>query len=152
MTSEAFKRKLTAILSADVKGYSRLMGKDEVWTVQTLNVYRNVIASLIEQHRGKIVDSPGDNVHTEFASAFDAVKCAVEIQKELKVKNAELPENRKMEFLIGVNFGDVIEEEDRIYGDGVYIAARLEAALCPSIMTSGRSRFYVDHRIARKLP
>jgi TolB-like protein/cytochrome c-type biogenesis protein CcmH/NrfG len=126
MTTEALKRKLTAILSADVKGYSRLMGEDEEATVRTLTSYREIMSSLINQHRGRVVDSPGDNVLAEFASVVDAVQGAVEIQQALKARNAELPENRKMEFRIGINLGDVIEEGERIYGDGVNIAARVE--------------------------
>ena len=126
MTTERVKRKLSAILSADVEGYSRLMGEDEVATVRTLENYRKVMADLIQQHRGRVVDSPGDNLLAEFASVVDAVHCAVEIQQVLKAKNAELPENRRMEFRIGVNLGDVIEEGERIYGDGVNIASRVE--------------------------
>jgi adenylate cyclase len=123
---ERAKRKLSAILSADVKGYSRLMGEDEEATVRTLKAYRELIAELTEKHRGRIVDSPGDNVLAEFSSVVDGVRCAVEIQEELKVRNAELPEERRMEFRIGVNLGDVIEDEERLYGDGVNIAARVE--------------------------
>ena len=126
MTTQEVKRKLTAILSADVKGYSRLMGEDEVGTIRTLNAYKEVMANLIQQHRGRVVDAPGDNLLAEFASVVDAVQCAVVIQKELKTCNAEFPENRRMEFCIGINLGDVIEEGDKIFGDGVNIAARLE--------------------------
>jgi adenylate cyclase len=126
MTTQEIKRKLTAILSADVKGYSRLMGEDEEWTVHTLTTYKDVIRGLIQQHRGRVVDAPGDNILAEFASVVDAVQCAVEIQQVLRAKNAMLPENRRMEFRIGINLGDVIEEGDTIYGDGVNIAARLE--------------------------
>ena len=126
MTEEPVKRKLSAILSADVKGYSRLMGEDEVGTIRTLEEYRQVMSGLIKKHRGRVVDSPGDNVLAEFASVVDAVESAVEIQKELKGKNAELPENRRMHFRIGINLGDVVEEGERIYGDGVNIAARIE--------------------------
>jgi len=126
MTAEKFKRKLTAILSADVKGYSRLMGEDEEWTLRTLNAYKGVMRSLVQQHRGRVISSPGDNVLAEFASVVDAVQCAVEIQQVLRAKNAMLPENRRVEFRIGINLGDVIEEEDSIYGDGVNIAARME--------------------------
>ncbi|MBW1677450.1 MAG: adenylate/guanylate cyclase domain-containing protein, partial [Deltaproteobacteria bacterium] len=126
MTQEGFKRKLSAILSADVKGYSRLMGEDEEATIRTLKGYRELIAERTEKHRGRVVDSPGDNVLTEFGSVVDAVRCAVEIQEELKVRNTELPENRQMKFRIGVNLGDVIEDEKRLYGDGVNIAARVE--------------------------
>jgi adenylate cyclase len=126
MAEERAKRKLSAILSADVKGYSRLMGEDELATVRTLEAYREMIAKVIRNYSGRVVDSPGDNLLAEFASVVDAVESAVEIQKELKAKNAELPENRRMEFRIGINLGDVIEEGDRIYGDGVNIAARVE--------------------------
>src|SRR4030067_893797 len=127
MTTQEVKRKLTAILSADVKGFSRLMGEDEKGTVRTLNAYKEVMANLIQQHRGRVVDAPGDNVLADFASVVDAVECAAEIQKELKTRNAELPENRRMEFRIGVNLGDVIEDGEQILGDGVNIAARLES-------------------------
>jgi adenylate cyclase len=123
---ERAKRKLSAILSADVKGYSRLMGEDELGTVRTLEAYREMIAEVIKNYRGRVVDSPGDNVLAEFASVVDAVESAVEIQRELKAKNAEMPENRRMEFRIGINLGDVIEEGKRIYGDGVNVAARIE--------------------------
>ncbi|NIS69819.1 MAG: hypothetical protein GTO12_12970, partial [Proteobacteria bacterium] len=126
MTEESFKRKLTAILSADVKGYSRLMSQDEEATVKTLKQHRETISVRILDHRGRVVDAPGDNILAEFGSVVDAVKCAVEIQKALKTKNAGLPEDRRMHFRIGVNLGDVIEEEDRIYGDGVNVAARVE--------------------------
>ena len=95
MTAEKFKRKLTAILSADVKGYSRLMGEDEESTLRTLKEYKEVMGSRIQQHRGRIVGAAGDNVLAEFASVVDAVQCAVEIQQVLRAKNALLPENRQ---------------------------------------------------------
>src|SRR5512139_1846244 len=126
MTTQEVNRKLTAILSADVKGYSRLMSEDEVGTIHTLNAYKEVMAGLIQHHHGRVVDAIGDNLLAEFASVVDAVQCAVEIQKELITRNADLPENRRMEFRIGVNLGDVVEEKDRIFGDGVNIAARME--------------------------
>jgi len=124
--NDGFKRKLTAILSADVEGYSRLMDDDEAATVRTLTAYRSAITDLVQQFSGRVVDSPGDNILAEFTSVVGAVSCAVEIQRELAERNAELPDERKMQFRIGVNLGDVIEEEDRIYGAGVNIAARLE--------------------------
>ncbi len=126
MTTQKVKRKLSAILSADVKGYSRLMGEDEETTLRTLNAYKEVIGSLLQQYRGRVVGTAGDSVLAEFASVVDAVQCAVEIQQVLRAKNAMVPENRRMEFRIGINLGDVIEEGDTIYGDGVNIAARLE--------------------------
>ncbi|MCU0559566.1 MAG: adenylate/guanylate cyclase domain-containing protein [Desulfobacterales bacterium] len=124
--AQELKRKLTAVLSADVKGYSRLMGEDEEWTVRTLDTFKNVRKNIIPQHRGRVVDSTGDNLLAEFASVVDAVQAAVEIQQVLKAKNSLLPENRRMEFRIGINLGDVIEEGERIFGDGMNIAARLE--------------------------
>ena len=126
MADEGFERKLAAILSADVEGYSRLMDDDEEATVRTLTSYRTVISGLVQQYGGRVVDSPGDNILAEFKSVVDAVNCAVEIQRDIAGQNAELPDERKMKFRIGVNLGDVIEEENRIYGAGVNIAARLE--------------------------
>ena len=122
----AFKRKLTAILSADVVGYSRLMEDNDEATIQTLNAYRILITSYVQQHRGRVVDTTGDNLLAEFSSIVDAVKCAVETQKEINQQNTDLSDNRRMLFRIGVNLGDIVEEDDRIYGDGVNIAARLE--------------------------
>jgi len=149
MTTEDVKRKLTAILSADVKGYSRLMGEDEVATVRTLTKYRETMSTLIRQHRGRVVDSPGDNLLAEFASVVDAVQCAVEVQQVFKAKNADLPENRKMEFRIGVNLGDVIEEGERIYGDGVNIAARVEGlAEAGGICISGSAYEQIENKLA----
>ncbi len=126
MKSPKVQRKLTAILSADVKGYSRLMADDDVATVQTLTAYRELMSSGVQQHQGRVVDSPGDNVMAEFPSVVNAVTCAVEIQKGLNERNSELPENRRMEFRIGIDLGDVIVEGEQIYGDGVNIAARVE--------------------------
>ncbi|MBW1944404.1 MAG: adenylate/guanylate cyclase domain-containing protein, partial [Deltaproteobacteria bacterium] len=122
MNEKRAKRKLSAIFSADVKGYSRLMGDDELATVETLKEYRELMGTLIRQFHGRVVDSPGDNLMAEFGSAVDAVDCAVKVQEGLKPRNSELPENRRMEFRIGVNLGDVIADGDRIYGDGVNIA------------------------------
>src|SRR5512136_1393034 len=103
MVTEGFKRKLTAVFSADVVGYSRLMGEDETGTLRILEIYKRVMSDLIRQHRGRVVDSPGDNVLAEFASVVDAVQCAVAVQKELHSRNSELPETRRMRFRIGVN-------------------------------------------------
>jgi len=149
MSMEGFKRKLTTIFSADVEGYSRLMGEDEAGTVKTLTAYREIMAELIKQHRGRVVDFPGDNLLAEFSSVVEAVECAVEIQMELKGKNEELPENRRMEFRMGINLGDVIEEADRIYGDGVNVAARIEGlADAGGIYISGT----VYDQVENKLP
>ncbi|MBN1625068.1 MAG: hypothetical protein JW944_00975 [Deltaproteobacteria bacterium] len=148
MTTEEFHRKLTAILSADAVGYSRLMGDDEAATVKILETYKGVMSSLIRQHRGRIVDSPGDNLLAEFGSVVDAVQCAVSIQKELQTRNADLPESRRMKFRIGINLGDVIEEEDRIYGDGVNIAARLEAIADPGGICISKTAFdYIENKL-----
>jgi adenylate cyclase len=148
MTIEGFRRKLTAILSADVKGYSRLMGQDEEATVRTLTEFREVMATLIQEHRGRVVDSPGDNLLAEFPSVVDAVHCAAEIQQVLGVKNAALSENRRMEFRIGINLGDVIEEGDRIYGDGVNIAARVEGLAQPGgICISGSAYEQIENKL-----
>jgi len=118
MTTQEVRRKLTAILSADVKGYSRLMGGDEVGTIHTLNNYKETISNLIQHHHGRVVDAPGDNVLAEFASVVDAVQCAVDIQKELKNRNVQLSENRRMEFRIGVNLGMWLRMESRFWETG----------------------------------
>ncbi len=149
MAEKGFKRKLAAILSSDVEGYSRLMGEDEEATVRTLMVYREVLTTLIQQHNGKVLDSPGDNLLAEFVSVVDAVQCAVAVQKEIKARNEELSENRRMQFRIGINLGDVIQEEERIYGDGVNIAARLEGLAEPGGICISKTAF--DH-IESKLP
>jgi adenylate cyclase len=149
MSEERVKRKLSAILSADVVGYSRLMQEDEVSTVRTLEAYRKVMSDLIEQFRGRVVDSPGDNLLSEFSSVVDAVQCAVEIHEVIRAKNEELPEDRRMLFRIGVNLGDVIEEGDRIYGDGVNIAARLEGlAEAGGICISGSAHEQIKNKLA----
>ncbi len=143
------ERKLTAIFSADVKGYSRLMGEDEEATIRTLTAYRELMAALIQQYRGRVVDSPGDNLLAEFASVVDAVRCAVEVQHELRVRNAELPDQRKMEFRIGINVGDVVVEGEKLYGDGVNIAARLEGLAEPGgICISGTVHDQIENKLA----
>ena len=149
MTNQDLKRKLSAIFSADVKGYSRLMGEDELSTISTLKKYRNIIATLIQNLGGRVVDSPGDNLLAEFSSVIDAVQCAVEIQKQLKFENDELPESRRMKFRIGINSGDIIEDEERIYGDGVNVAARIESLAYPGgVCISGT----VYDQIGKRLP
>jgi adenylate cyclase len=125
------------------------MQDDEAATVRILEVYKQIFSDLIKQHRGRVVDSPGDNLLAEFASVVDAVQCAVAVQKELQARNSELPENRRMLFRIGVNLGDVIDEGERIYGDGVNIAARLESIADPGGICVSKTAF--DH-IESKLP
>ena len=148
VTQEGFKRKLTAILSADVVGYSRLMDDNEEATIRTLNDYRVSITSLIQQYRGRVVDAIGDNLLAEFVSVVDAVNCSVETQRDLTERNAELPYERKMEFRIGVNVGDVVDEGGRIYGDGVNIAARVEGlAEAGGICISGRVYDQVENKL-----
>src|SRR5215475_5513429 len=143
------ERKLTAILSADVKGYSRLMGEDDASTVRTLTTHRALMTSLIQHHKGRVVDSPGDNLLAEFVSVVDAVQCAVAIQRQLQVQNAEVPEQRRMAFRIGVNLGDVIVEDGRLYGDGVNITARLESlAEAGGICLSGVVYDQVKNKLA----
>jgi len=148
MAEEGFKRKLAAILSADVEGYSRLMDDDEEATVRTITSYRSAITDLVQQYRGRVVDSPGDNILADFTSVVDAVNCAVEIQRDLAERNTELAYNRKMQFRIGVNLGDVIEEDGRIYGDGVNIAARVESlSEAGGICISGRAHDQVENKL-----
>ena len=148
MTKEGLKRKLVAILSADVEGYSRHMGDDEVGTIHTLTAHKETMTLLVRQYSGRVVDTPGDNLLAEFASAVDAVECAVEIQRNLAERNEELAEARKMFFRIGVNVGDVIEKEGRIYGDGVNIAARVEGlAEAGGICISGRVYDQVENKL-----
>lgn len=131
MAEKDFKRKLTAVIVADVVGYSRLMEEEDMTTVRNLREYQKVIASHISHYRGRVVDSPGDNLLAEFKSVVDAVQCSVQIQLELAERNAKISDNRKMEYRIGVNLGDVIQEGKKIYGDGINVAARLEALAEP---------------------
>ena len=143
------KRKLAAILSADVKGYSRLTEADEEGTHRTLTAYREAMVALIARHDGRVVGTAGDSVLAEFASSVEAVHCAAAVQEELGNRNAELPENKRLEFRIGINLGDVIVERDSIYGDSVNVAARLQAlAEAGGIYISGS---IYDH-VKGKLP
>ena len=148
LASQEMQRQLRAILSADVKDYSRLMAEDEMWTIHTLNAYRDLIASRVQSHLGRVVDSPGDNILADFGSVVNAVQCAVEVQRELEAKNADLPDPRKMQFRIGINLGDVVLEKGRIYGDGVNIAARVERLAEPGgICISGTVYDQVENRL-----
>jgi adenylate cyclase len=149
MAEEGFKRKLTAILSADVIGYSRLMRDDEEATVRDIAAHRVLIFDIVQKHHGRVVDSPGDNILAEFASVVDAVNGAINIQEEISKSNADTPEDRRMEFRIGINLGDVIEEEERIYGDGVNIAARVEGlASAGGIAISGTVYEHIKDKLS----
>src|SRR5258708_13912421 len=136
------------MLYADAYGYSRLMGEDEAATFRTLTAHRKIIDGLIECHHGRFVGSAGDSVLAEFASVVNAVECAREIQSTLKAENASLPPERRMEFRIGINLGDVIVDGAQIYGDGINVAARLESLAEPGgICISGT----VHEQISNKL-
>jgi adenylate cyclase len=141
-------RRLAAVLSADAKGYSRLMGADEVGTVQTITGHRAAMRHTVLRFNGRVVDTPGDNLLAEFASVVDAVTCAVEIQRVLGERNARLPNDRRLDFRIGVNFGEIIVDGERIYGNTVNVAARIEAlADAGGVSVSGT----VYEQIANKL-
>ncbi len=151
MEEKGFKRKLTAILSADAVGYSRLMNDDEEATVRTIQSYRKVFSTLIMQHNGRLIDSPGDNLLAEFASVVDGLRCALAVQDELANRNAALSENRRMRFRIGLNLGDVIDEKGRLYGDGVNVAARLESLAEPGgILFSGAVYDQVKNKLLNR--
>jgi class 3 adenylate cyclase len=149
MNDENVHRKLAAIFHSDVVGYSKLMADNEVDTINTISEYRDVMGKLIRQHRGRVVDTSGDNVLAEFSSVVDAMQSAVSIQKELKVRNSKLPKHRWMQFRIGINIGEVIQEGERIYGDGVNIAARLESLAQPGGICVSRVAY---DQIESKLP
>ena len=132
------ERRLTNILSADVFGYSRLMGLDEAGTLATLNTYRTAMTELIAQHRGRVVNAAGDHLLAEFGSPVMAVQCAVEIQRQIAERNQAYDPDRRMWFRIGINLGDVIVERDDLFGDDVNIAARLQGMAEPGgILISG---------------
>jgi adenylate cyclase len=142
------ERKLTAILSADVAGYSRLVEDDDEATIRTLTTYRQLMRERIDAHRGRVVDAPGDNLLAEFASVVDAVRCAVEIQETLLTQNTGQEPTRRMFFRMGINVGDVVIEDGRLYGDGVNIAARLEGLAEPGgICISGNAYEQVENKL-----
>jgi class 3 adenylate cyclase len=146
---DAMERKLATILYADVYGYSRLMGEDEEATLSTLTSHRKLIDSSIELHRGRFVNSAGDSILAEFASVVEAMNCAIEIQAALKAANANLAPARRMEFRMGVNLGDVMVQDDQVYGDGVNVAARLESLAEPGgICISGTVHDQVRDKLA----
>ena len=146
---DSHERKLAAILAADVAGYSKLMADDELATVKALKEARRVFKDRIEAHSGRLIDTAGDSVLAEFKSVVEAVQCAVEVQEKLEAGNAPVPEHRKMHFRIGINLGDVIEEDDgTIYGDGVNVAARLEGLAAPGgVMLSDFARLAVEGKL-----
>ncbi len=148
MTTDKSKRKLVAVVHADVKGYSRMMGEDDEYTVRTLASSRQEMYRLVELHEGQVRDTAGDGFLVEFPSVVDAVKFAVEFQREMNKRNADLPDAKKMEFRIGVSIGDVIQDGGTIYGDGVNIAARLESlADAGGICISGAAYGQVKNRL-----
>jgi len=142
------ERKLAAIFAADVEGYSRLMGQDEVGTLRTLNRYRAIIDPLIASHRGRIFTTAGDSLVADFASAVDAVECAVAVQEAIAKENADRPAGEQMRFRIGIHVGDIMVQGDNLFGDAVNIAARLEAlsepgGICVSGLRPRRERRWV---------
>jgi adenylate cyclase len=149
MKPDHARRKLTTILAADVAGYSRLMGDDEEATLRILKTYREIIDGLIARHEGRIFGSAGDSVVAEFGSAVEAVRAAISIQEELRVRNVELAEQRQMKFRIGINVGDVMVEGDNLFGDGVNVAARLEGLAEPGgICISGTAFNQVKNKLS----
>ncbi|MBW0004473.1 MAG: adenylate/guanylate cyclase domain-containing protein [Hyphomicrobiales bacterium] len=149
MVEGSQQRRIAVILAADVFGYSRLMATDEDSTLRTLKAHRDVIDRLIARHEGRIFNTAGDSVLAEFGSAVEAVRCAITIQDELRVRNAQIAEERRMEFRIGVNVGDVLVDGDNLYGDGVNIAARLEAIAAPgNICISGSVFSLVKNKLS----
>src|SRR5215475_9490653 len=150
MGDERVERRLAAILAADVVGYSRLMGVDEEGTLAALKGLRkSLIDPKIAEHRGRMVKTTGDGALVEFASAVDAIRCAVEIQRTMAERNVAIPEDRRIEFRIGINVGDIIIDEGDIYGDGVNIAARVQALASPgSICLSENAYKQVKGRLA----
>jgi len=149
MASSDVKRKLTAILVADVVGYSRLMGDDPDGTLETLTEYRQVFSDRMAECGGRVVNAPGDSLLAEFGSVLEAVSCAVDIQRELAERNQDMTDDRRMDFRIGINLGDVLVKDGDIYGDGVNVAARLESLAEPGgICISGD----VHHQVRNRLP
>jgi adenylate cyclase len=149
MAEERTQRRLAAILAADVVGYSRLMQLDEVGTLAALKTRRKeVLQPVVSKHRGRIVKLMGDGVIVEFASAVDAVECAVQLQEDMETANAGSPQDRRLVLRIGINLGDVMVEGGDLYGDGVNIAARLEAIADPGgVLISGTTHDYVKNKV-----
>src|SRR5437016_12044706 len=140
MEQQHAERKLAAILAADVAGYSRLMGADEEGTLVQLKAHRGALVDpKIKEHRGHIVKTTGDGMLVEFASVVDAVRCAVEVQRGMAERNAGVPQNKRIEFRVGINLGDIIHDNNDIFGDGVNVAARLEGLAEPGGICISRS-------------
>ena len=140
MSSEPVERRLTAILAADVAGYSRLIGADEEGTLAQLKAFRKTLVDpTIAKHRGRIVKTTGDGMLVEFASAVDAARCAVEVQRGMADENTEIPQAKRIEFRIGIHLGDIIIDDNDIFGDGVNIAARLESIAVPGGISISRA-------------
>jgi len=147
--TQSTERKLTTILSADAVGYSRLMGQDETGTFSTLKAYRELTAERIADHRGRVVNTAGDSILAEFPSVVKAVECAVEIQRTIAERNAALAKEKQMWFRIGVNLGDVMVDNDDLFGDGVNVAARLQALADPGgILISGTVFDHVKDKLS----
>src|SRR5262245_34726116 len=142
-------RRLAAILAADIAGYSALMGADEARTVRDLKDHLTVVLPMVPAHGGRVIDTAGDGILAEFGSVVNAVECAVAMQKAMTTRNAQVEVGRQMQFRIGINIGDVIYDETRLYGDGVNVAARLEAAAEPGgICISGAAYEQVRNKLA----
>jgi adenylate cyclase len=149
VTSDGVQRRLAAILNADAVGYSRLMARDEQGTLETLKAHLNLMGGLVRQHGGHVVDAVGDNLLAEFPSAVDAVACAVEVQRQLATRNAELPAERRLLFRVGINLGDLIVEGERVVGDGVNVAARIQTLAAPGGISVSETIF---QQVEDKLP
>ena len=153
MFTNATKRRITAVLSADVVGYSRLMGADEQHTVTLLNNYRGVFADEIAAHQGRLVDTAGDSILAVFDSVVEGVQAAIEIQRKIVAANTQYPDDKRMAFRIGINIGDIIEQEDgTVYGDGVNVAARLESLAEPDGIAISRLVFeFVEGKVPAEI-
>ena len=149
LEARSVERKLAAIFAADVEGYSRLMGRDEVGTLRTLTAYRVIIDRIIASHRGRIFSTAGDSLVADFASAVDAVQCAIEVQDAIAKENADRPPDEQMRFRIGVHVGDIMVQGDNLFGDAVNVAARLECLAEPGgICISGAVRDHIGTNLS----
>src|SRR5688572_13575562 len=145
----SMKRRLAAILAADIAGYSRLMSEDEAATVRDLKAHQAVVLPLVGRHGGRIIDTAGDGVLAEFPSVIGAAECAIEMQTVMAARNADVPASRRMLFRIGINLGDIIHDDARIYGDGINVAARLEGIAEPGGICISRQVFDQVSRVIK---